>query len=97
MLILPTKALALLIHRADMSDQSDHRLNSEIEIEIEIGIEIDPFSLRRQAIKHRNYTVALPGFSCPNPSPRPFNTEADSQPKLASPPTLSGAPYPSSG
>ena len=36
-----------------------------------------------------NNTVAVPGFSCPNPIPRPFDTETDSDPDLASPFTLS--------
>jgi len=97
MLIFPTEALALLIHPPISPISPISPIETGIGIGIEIEIEIDPRSVRRQAIKHRNYTVALPGFSCPNPSPRPFNTEADSQPKLASPPTLSGAPYPSSG
>ncbi|MGI6301882.1 MAG: hypothetical protein ACOX52_12625 [Verrucomicrobiota bacterium] len=30
--------------------------------------------------QHRNNTVALPGFSGPNPIPRPFDTETDSDP-----------------
>ncbi len=28
--------------------------------------------------QHRNNTVAVPGFSCPNPITRPFDTETDS-------------------
>ncbi|MGI6303238.1 MAG: hypothetical protein ACOX52_19560 [Verrucomicrobiota bacterium] len=32
--------------------------------------------------QYRNNTVALPGFSCPNPIPRPFDTEAESDPDL---------------
>ncbi|MDD8047419.1 MAG: hypothetical protein PHF14_13220 [Verrucomicrobiota bacterium] len=37
--------------------------------------------------QHRNNTVAVPGFSCPNPTTRPFDTDADSDPDpdLASP------------
>ncbi|MGI6300791.1 MAG: hypothetical protein ACOX52_07015 [Verrucomicrobiota bacterium] len=37
--------------------------------------------------RHRNNTVAIPGFSCPNPITRPFDTETDSDPDpdLASP------------
>ena len=29
---------------------------------------------------HRNNTVAVPGFSYPNPIMRPFDTETDSDP-----------------
>ncbi|MGI6303929.1 MAG: hypothetical protein ACOX52_23210 [Verrucomicrobiota bacterium] len=37
--------------------------------------------------QHRNNTVAVPGFICPNPITRPFDTETDSDPapELASP------------
>jgi len=37
--------------------------------------------------QHRNNTVAVPGFSCPNPITRPFDTKTDSDPDpdLASP------------
>ncbi|MDI9384498.1 MAG: hypothetical protein QM518_09390 [Verrucomicrobiota bacterium] len=35
--------------------------------------------------QHPNNTVAVPGFSCPNPITRPFDTETDSDPDLASP------------
>ncbi|MDD8045278.1 MAG: hypothetical protein PHF14_02315 [Verrucomicrobiota bacterium] len=40
---------------------------------------------------HRNNTVAIPGFSCPNPIPHSFDSETDSDPDpdLASPLTLS--------
>ncbi|MGI6299495.1 MAG: hypothetical protein ACOX52_00320 [Verrucomicrobiota bacterium] len=39
--------------------------------------------------QHRNNTVATPGFSCLNPITRPFDTETDSDPELASPLTFS--------
>ncbi|MDD8044693.1 MAG: hypothetical protein PHC78_13105 [Verrucomicrobiota bacterium] len=41
--------------------------------------------------QHRNNTVAVPGFSCPNPITRSFDTETDSDPDpdLASPWTFS--------
>ncbi len=41
--------------------------------------------------QHRNNTVAVPGFSCPNPITRPFDTETDSDPApdLVSPWTFS--------
>ncbi|MGI6299558.1 MAG: hypothetical protein ACOX52_00645 [Verrucomicrobiota bacterium] len=41
--------------------------------------------------QHRNITVAVPGFSCPNLLTRPFDTETDSDPDpdLASPLTFS--------
>ncbi|MGI6300792.1 MAG: hypothetical protein ACOX52_07020 [Verrucomicrobiota bacterium] len=41
--------------------------------------------------RHRNNTVAILGFSCPNPITRPFDTETDSDPDpdLASPLTFS--------
>ncbi|MGI6302257.1 MAG: hypothetical protein ACOX52_14565 [Verrucomicrobiota bacterium] len=41
--------------------------------------------------QHRNNTVAVPGFSCPNPLTRPFDTETDRDPdpELASPLTFS--------
>ncbi|MDD8046323.1 MAG: hypothetical protein PHF14_07665 [Verrucomicrobiota bacterium] len=43
--------------------------------------------------QHRNNTVALPGFSCPNPITRPFDTDtetdSDPDPDLASPLTFS--------
>ncbi|MGI6303658.1 MAG: hypothetical protein ACOX52_21750 [Verrucomicrobiota bacterium] len=44
--------------------------------------------------QNRNNTVAAPGFSCPNPSTSPFDTETDSDPDpdLASPWTLSDSP-----
>jgi hypothetical protein len=66
----------------------------EIEIGIGIGIEEiedirgsgsipDPFATLPP--QHRNNTVAHPGFSCPNPIPRTFDTETDSAPEPASP------------
>ena len=74
---------------------------TEIEIEIE-EIEIDTCSLWHLALlyrsnfaaelcRHRNNTVAIPGFSCPNPIPRSFDTDTDSDPDpdLASPLTFS--------
>ena len=39
--------------------------------------------------QHRNNMVATPGFSCLNPITRPFDTETDSDPELASPLTFS--------
>ena len=79
----------------------------EIEIEIE-EIEIDSCSLWHLALlyrsnfaaelcRHRNNTVAIPGFSCPNPIPRSFDTDTDTDtetdsdpdPDLASPLTFS--------
>ncbi|MDD8046684.1 MAG: hypothetical protein PHF14_09500 [Verrucomicrobiota bacterium] len=43
--------------------------------------------------RHRNNTVAKPGFSCPNPIPRSFDTDtetdSDPDPDLASPLTFS--------
>ena len=43
--------------------------------------------------QHRNNTVAVPGFSCPNLLTHPFDTETDSDPDpdLASPLTFSDA------
>ncbi|MDD8045780.1 MAG: hypothetical protein PHF14_04875 [Verrucomicrobiota bacterium] len=40
-----------------------------------------------EVCQHRNNTVAVPGFSCPNPIPPPFDIETDSDPDpdLASP------------
>ncbi|MDD8047321.1 MAG: hypothetical protein PHF14_12730 [Verrucomicrobiota bacterium] len=47
--------------------------------------------LRCRVFQHRNNTVAAPGFASPNPIPRSFDTEADSDPDpdLASPWTFS--------
>ncbi|MGI6303072.1 MAG: hypothetical protein ACOX52_18720 [Verrucomicrobiota bacterium] len=44
---------------------------------------------------HRNNTVAVPGFLCPNPITRPFDTDTDSDPDpdLASPWTVSDGHY----
>ncbi|MGI6302272.1 MAG: hypothetical protein ACOX52_19950 [Verrucomicrobiota bacterium] len=41
--------------------------------------------------QHRNNSVAAPGFSCPNPIPRSFDTDSDTDPDpdLASPFTFS--------
>ena len=39
--------------------------------------------------QHRNNTAAVPGFPSPNPIMRPFDTEPDSEPDLASPMTFS--------
>ncbi|MDI9385597.1 MAG: hypothetical protein QM518_14980, partial [Verrucomicrobiota bacterium] len=74
----------------------------EIEIEVGVGIGIDPCPAWLLALtdrsnftaewrQHRNNTVAVPGFSCPNPITRPFDTETDSDPDpdLASPWTFS--------
>jgi hypothetical protein len=71
----------------------------EIEIGIEIGIGIGIPALVGHLVlryrsnfpaelgRHRNNTVAVPGFSCPNPIPGSFDTETDSDPDpdLASP------------
>ncbi|MDD8045632.1 MAG: hypothetical protein PHF14_04115 [Verrucomicrobiota bacterium] len=48
--------------------------------------------------RHRNNTVAIPGFSCPNPIPRSFDTETDSDPDpdLASPWTFLDGLWPES-
>ena len=63
-------------------------------IEIEIGIDscpvwhlalMDPSNCPAELGQQRNNTVAVPGVSCPNPIPRPFDTETDSDPDLASP------------
>ncbi|MGI6299627.1 MAG: hypothetical protein ACOX52_00995 [Verrucomicrobiota bacterium] len=45
--------------------------------------------------QHRNNTVVVPGFSCPNPIPRPFDSDPD--PDLASPRTFFGRPQPRAG
>jgi len=39
--------------------------------------------------QQRNNTVAVPGSAWLNPITRPFNTDADSDPELASPLTIS--------
>jgi hypothetical protein len=69
-----------------------------VEIEIEIGIGIDPCpawllalmdrsNFAAELCQYRNNAIAVPGFSCPNPITRPFDTETDSDPDpdLASP------------
>ncbi|MGI6299511.1 MAG: hypothetical protein ACOX52_00400 [Verrucomicrobiota bacterium] len=74
----------------------------QIIVGIEIEIEIDPcppwhpaFTERSnftvELCQHRINTVAVPGFSCPNPITRPFDTDPDSDPdpELASPWTFS--------
>jgi hypothetical protein len=71
---------------------------SQILVAIGIEIEIDPCPVWHPALmdrsnftaelcQHRNNTVAVPGFICPNPISRPFDTEtdSDSDPELASP------------
>ncbi|MDD8047602.1 MAG: hypothetical protein PHF14_14155 [Verrucomicrobiota bacterium] len=50
---------------------------------------MDRSSFAAGLCQHRNNTVALPGFSCPNPITTPFDTETDSDPDLASPWTFS--------
>ena len=62
----------------------------EIEIEIGIGIGIGIPALVGHLVlnyrsnfaaelgRHRNNTDALPGFACPNPIPRSFDSETDS-------------------
>ncbi|HCF95606.1 MAG TPA: hypothetical protein DEW46_11125, partial [Verrucomicrobia bacterium] len=63
---------------------------------IEIGIGIVPCSVWRlpsehpsniasELGQHRNSTIALPGFLCPNPITRPFDTD----PERASPSAFS--------
>ncbi|MGI6302888.1 MAG: hypothetical protein ACOX52_17780 [Verrucomicrobiota bacterium] len=37
-------------------------------------------NLAAELCRHRNNTVTIPGFSCPNPITRPFDTETDSDP-----------------
>ncbi|HCF95894.1 MAG TPA: hypothetical protein DEW46_12590, partial [Verrucomicrobia bacterium] len=69
------------------------------EIEIGIGIPVRdgtwPSEHRpnraAELCSHRNKSVALPGFSLPNPIPPPFDTEAgsDPDPELASPSAFS--------
>ncbi|MGI6299819.1 MAG: hypothetical protein ACOX52_01990 [Verrucomicrobiota bacterium] len=39
-----------------------------------------PLQLPAGLCQHRNNTVALPGFSGPNPIPRPFDTDTDTDP-----------------
>ncbi|MGI6301608.1 MAG: hypothetical protein ACOX52_11210 [Verrucomicrobiota bacterium] len=48
-------------------------------------------NLATELCRHR---TAIPGFSCPNPITRPFDTEtdSDSDPDLASPWTFSDDP-----
>ncbi|MDI9385525.1 MAG: hypothetical protein QM518_14615, partial [Verrucomicrobiota bacterium] len=66
----------------------------EIEIEIGIGIGIDnPVLYGTWPSQNRNKSVALPGFSCPNPIQLPFDTHPD--PELASPSNYSDGPGPS--
>ena len=66
----------------------------EIEIGIEIGIDpcpkwhralMDRSNFTAELCQHRNQTVSLPGFACPNPITRPFDTDTDSDFDLASP------------
>ncbi|MGI6303846.1 MAG: hypothetical protein ACOX52_22755 [Verrucomicrobiota bacterium] len=45
-------------------------------------------NLAVELCRHRNHTVTQSGFSCPNPSPRPFDSETDSAPDLTSPLTV---------
>ncbi|MGI6299568.1 MAG: hypothetical protein ACOX52_00695 [Verrucomicrobiota bacterium] len=47
---------------------------------------MDRSNFATELCQHRNNTVAVPGFSCPNPITRSFDTETDSEPdpKLAS-------------
>ncbi|MGI6301018.1 MAG: hypothetical protein ACOX52_08180 [Verrucomicrobiota bacterium] len=73
---------------------------SPISVGIGIGIDscsgwhlalMDRSNFTAELCQHRNNTVAVPGFSCPNPLTRPFGTETDSDPDpdLASPLTFS--------
>ena len=66
----------------------------EIEIEIEIGIDprpvwhlalMDRSNFAAELCQHRNNTVAVPGFSCPNPIPPPFDSDTAPDPELVSP------------
>ncbi|MDD8045247.1 MAG: hypothetical protein PHF14_02160 [Verrucomicrobiota bacterium] len=52
---------------------------------------MDRSNFTAELCQHRNNTVAVPGFSCPNPLTRPSDTETDSNPDpdLASPLTFS--------
>ncbi|MDD8047102.1 MAG: hypothetical protein PHF14_11620 [Verrucomicrobiota bacterium] len=43
--------------------------------------------------QHHNNTVARPGSPCPNPTTYPFDTDADSDPELASPLTFSDSAW----
>ena len=43
--------------------------------------------------QHHNNTVARPGSPCPNPTTHPFDTDADSDPELASPLTFSDSAW----
>ncbi|MDD8050384.1 MAG: hypothetical protein PHG55_03510, partial [Verrucomicrobiota bacterium] len=65
-----------------------------------IGIGIDPRPVWHLALmdrsnfttglgQHHNITVARPGSPGPNPTTHPFDTDADSDPELASPLTFS--------
>ena len=64
-----------------------------VEIEIEIGIGIPALvgiwslSTAQTSLPSWVGTATVPGFSCPNPISRPFDTETDSapDPDLASP------------
>jgi len=88
----PTGFTSIDAKVADQSDQSDQSDRSDRSV----GVGIDPCSGWRPALmdrsnpaaefgQHPNNTVAVPGFSCPNPITRPFDTETDSDPDLASP------------
>ncbi|MGI6304109.1 MAG: hypothetical protein ACOX52_24135 [Verrucomicrobiota bacterium] len=48
---------------------------------------MDRLNFTAELCQHRNNTVAVPGFSCPLPITRPFDTDTDSDPDpdLASP------------
>ncbi|MGI6303794.1 MAG: hypothetical protein ACOX52_22490 [Verrucomicrobiota bacterium] len=48
---------------------------------------MDRSNFTAELCQHRNNTVAVPGFSCPNLLTHPFDTETDSDPDpdLASP------------
>ncbi|MGI6303423.1 MAG: hypothetical protein ACOX52_20545 [Verrucomicrobiota bacterium] len=58
---------------------------------------MDRSNFTAELCQHRNMTVGLPGFSCPNPTPRPFETSPS--PLCASAPlrefSPSGAAVPS--
>ncbi len=64
---------------------------SQIIVGIEVGIGIDPCpgwhlalilrsNFTTELCQYRNNTDLLPGFPCPNPIPRTFDTETDSDP-----------------
>ena len=76
------------------SDRSDHcRDRNRFLFDMTPGLHAPP-NFAAEFFQHRIMTVALPGFSCPNPIPRSFDTETDSDPdpELALPLTFSDEP-----